>query len=146
VGYKVSQLQPLTFSALDLEDNDNYIALYLYDNVEDVTTNLLEDDYTFTPTERENNSRFTLSCVAAPKTPTEIEQTAEGGALFIANQGGVSIYQLPANATVRVYDIMGRMVTTQQAQQNVMDITLPTGVYVIQISGTQTQVQPILIP
>lgn len=141
VGYRVSQLEPLTFSALEMGDNEHFAALYLYDDVEGVTTNLFEEDYTFTPTEKENNSRFTISCVAADKTPTDVDEVGDG-VLFSVSKDGLTLYEMPSDAVVRVYDIMGHLVADHVDGH----VALASGVYIIQVSGAQTQVQPILIP
>lgn len=146
VGYKVSQLEQLTFSALDLKDNDRFTALYLYDNVEGITTNLFEEDYTFTPTEKENNTRFTISCVAAAQTPTSITNTEGNGLIFTVTKDGLTLYELPNNAVVRIYDAVGHLVSDHAVLQSTMHLTLPSSVYIIQVTGTQTQVQPIFIP
>jgi hypothetical protein len=49
---------------------------------------------------------------------------------------------MPYDAVVRVYDIMGHLVADHVDGH----VALTSGVYIVQVSGAQTQVQPILIP
>ncbi len=156
VGYRVQSLLPLTFSAMDLEDHADYAALYLYDRVTQVTTNLLLGDYTFTPASKEDNGRFTLSCIPKEQSHASTTEVDGDNAVRITlAQGGVLLSALPVGATVQVYDRLGRLCATRHASQSAVQsalyIPLPQGVYLLQItvpqgSGTPTQVRRILVP
>lgn len=156
VGYRVQSLLPLTFSAMDLEDHADYAALYLYDRVTQMTTDLLSDDYTFTPASKEDNDRFTLSCIPKEQShAATAEAEADNAVRITPAQGGVWLSALPVGATVQVYDRVGRLCSTRHASPSSappsLYIPLPQGVYLLRItaaqgSGIPPQVQRILLP
>ena len=112
IGFRNAPPGELTF-AFDSEhyDASPFEAVMLTDREQNVTVNLLNEDYTFTTAETQNDARFALHAVLAPQTPTGLDQSA------------MSNLQSPIDG---VYDVLGRPVTSRN---------LPAGIYIIIENG-----------
>ncbi|MEI7504098.1 MAG: YDG domain-containing protein, partial [Paludibacter sp.] len=121
--------------------------LLLTDNgvIPATVTDLLSSNYTFTATAGTNNTRFAIT---AQRIATEIDKfdsNADAPKLSIINCQ-LSIENLSPNATVRVYDALGRMVVSKNATSNVMEIKLGAhGIYTVQLqSGTNISTRKVI--
>lgn len=137
VGYRTAALGEMTFSALEKDANALYAALNLYDSKTQITTNLLYSDYTFTPDKTEDDSRFTLACIPLAKTPTDNESVASDAVRIAVGGSGITLYGVPADAVVRVYDVLGHL---HYEGDGADAIALGKGAYLVQIlSPTHSQ-------
>ena len=109
IGFRNAPPGELTF-AIDDEHYDTSVleAVYLTDYEQGTTVNLLEEDYSFTTTVAQNDTRFALQTVLPNKVPTDLDT--------ITNH----------QSTNGRYDVMGRPVTGN---------VLPAGVYIIIENG-----------
>jgi len=97
-------------------------------------TDLLTSDYSFTSSTGTNNSRFVLTAQRI-STANVIETDTDGHKLSIVNSQ-LSINNLSASTTVRVYDAIGRMVSCKSSNNNSLEIQLSAkGIYTIQIES-----------
>ena len=119
--------------------------LILTDNVLHTTTNLLEKDYTYTATSGTDNTRFQIT---AQRVVTDINMTGYelGETQLLISNSKLMINNLNANAIVRVYDALGRMLVSKAANSNVMEIKLNVrGIYTVQLQlGTTISTRKVI--
>jgi len=107
-------------------------------------TDLLVSNYTFTAAAGTNNTRFAIT---AQRITTEIDKFDSNDALQLSIVNcQLSIKNLSDNATVRVYDALGRMVVSKNANSNLMQIKLNArGIYTVQLqSGTTISTRKVI--
>lgn len=111
------------------QENCEFEELYLYDKVNDVTVNILENDYTFIATSSENPERFVLLKKANGQQPT-----ADSHFAYISNND-IVIYNIEGNADIRIFDVMGRCVYNGDVSAETSRIAtadFANGIYMIQ--------------
>lgn len=109
LGYRKANMSPMTFSFDDSQYDRNLLdGLWLTDILTGQVTNLLVEDYTFTPESEQDDSRFYLSCERRKvvDVTTDVEEI---------NQ---------QRRIIRVYDMFGR---EMHGDVN----ALPQGVYIL---------------
>jgi hypothetical protein len=117
--------QALGLSKLLLTDNSTNPA---------TVTDLLTSGYSFTSIAGIDNSRFVLTAQRI-STANVVETDTDGPKLSIVNSQ-LSINNLSASTTVRVYDAIGRMVASKSINNNSIEIQLSAkGIYTIQIES-----------
>ncbi len=133
LGYYTRSKGTFTISLGSMQNMDRYDAVLLTDNVEHTTTDLLLGNYTFTSGAGDVANRFSVR-LRKSNISTDIE--AQEGREPVVYRIGESIVidQLPAGATVRVIDAVGRVLHQQQAVGEVLQFRAPVrGAYIIQV-------------
>lgn len=116
--------------------NCNFDELYLIDKQTETQVNILEEDYTFIASSYDNPERFIL-------TRSANEQQAAINNYFAYINNGELIIE--GEATINIYDIMGRRVFSNTCKDVVYNIStncFDTGTYIIQridAEGIKTQ-------
>ncbi len=112
-----------------------FSKLYLYDKVENRTVNILKNDYTFFATTSDDPDRFIIKAV----NDVVLENFA------YINNGNLIIGNINGDATINVYDVLGRSVLQCNCNDDEYSIStksFTSGVYIIQKSdnnGVKTQ-------
>ena len=133
LGYYTRSKGTFTISLGSMQNMDRYDAVLLIDNEEHTTTDLLLGNYTFTSAAGDVANRFSIR-LRKSNVSTDIE-AQEGREPVIYRMGeSIVIDQLPAGATVRVIDAVGRVLHQQQATGEVLQFSAPVrGAYIIQV-------------
>ena len=113
MGYVVPNIGEYTFNLDERGDLDDIEHIYLLDHDSSITTDLMEDIYTFTATEKKNDHRFAISVILKAEeeeeTPTHLETLEWDSAhpyKFIYQD---KMYILRNGV---IYDAMGKQVQT----------------------------------
>lgn len=132
---------PLTLSipaegeyTLSLEQGRYSSDALLYDSENGTYTDLSKEGYTFTAEAGVNNERFALrfGMKLPGGNPTDLQQSQ---AQYLVRTEGQRIIIEGMAGDVRLYDMTGRVMTQQRAE-NYTEITVPaTGVYVLQVGN-----------
>ena len=123
-------------------DEDRYSAndisaLYLIDYDLSEKTNLLHTDYSFLTAAGTYNQRFALQVAFAPENATSIEWV-EGAIIQVGVEGNTLLLNnLPTDAAVHVFDALGRLMYHAPSAQTEIQITLPTGYYLVRVADKQ---------
>lgn len=107
----------------------------LYNNA--VVANMMLQDYTITATNRGTVNGYSLSITRRADVSTAIDNITGTVITVIANDGYISVTDIPTDAQVSVYDMLGRLLATQSANgQTVVNIpAVPQGVYNIVVGN-----------
>lgn len=107
----------------------------LYNNA--VVANMMIQDYTITATNRGTVNGYSLSITRRADVSTAIDNITGTTITVIANDGYISVTDIPTDAQVSVYDMLGRLLATQSANgQTVVNIpAVPQGVYNIVVGN-----------
>ncbi len=107
----------------------------LYNNA--VVANLLVQDYILTANQGEN-SGYALRVHRKAQVSTAIDNISGSTITLIANDGYISLTGVPTDAKVNIYDMLGRLIATQNTNgQTVINMPMiPQGVYNIVINST----------
>lgn len=116
-------------------------AVYLlYDG--SIAANLLTSDYRFTAAGKGNVEGYMLDIRRARSVTTGTESAEDGTTAVVVRNGQLTLLNLPADADVQVYDMLGRIwlatVTTGDTPQTTVP-DLPTGVYTVVITTANVQ-------
>ncbi|MEI8087058.1 MAG: T9SS type A sorting domain-containing protein, partial [Paludibacter sp.] len=108
-------------------------------------TDLLVSNYTFTAAAGTSNTRFAITAqrIATDNNLIGIENSEVG--ISIVN-GGLVLANVANNASVRVFDALGRMVVSKTATSNMMEIKLNArGIYTVQLqSGSSISTRKVI--
>ena len=123
-------------------DEDRYnatdiSALYLIDYDRNETTNLLHTDYSFVTTAGTNNERFALQVAFIPQNATSVEWVDDATIQVAVDGNNLLLNNLPTDAGVQVFDALGRVIYATPNAPTEMQITLPTGYYLVRIADKQ---------
>ncbi len=123
-------------------DEDRYnatdiSALYLIDYDRNETTNLLHTDYSFVTTAGTNNERFALQVAFIPQNATSVEWVDDATIQVAVDGNNLLLNNLPSDAGVQVFDALGRVLYATLNAPTEMQITLPTGYYLVRIADKQ---------
>ena len=107
----------------------------LYNNA--AVANMMLQDYTITATNRGTVNGYSLSITRRADVSTAIDNITGTTITVIANDGYISVTDIPTDAQVSVYDMLGRLLATQSANgQTVVNIpAVPQGVYNIVVGN-----------
>ena len=141
LGVNLTQGEQATISITEEIVPDD-ATIILEDNVTNTFTNLRDGDYTFTPsTTLTETGRFYIHMSRESLSTTEnmlngLEIYTKSNPKTITIKG-----QLDSNTTFNLYDIQGRLVssqalTTKSTQQTIDVSNLTSGVYVVQLQNT----------
>lgn len=123
-------------------DEDRYnatdiSALYLIDYDRNETTNLLHTDYSFVTAAGTNNERFALQVAFIPQNATSVEWVDDATIQVAVDGKNLLLNNLPTDAGVQVFDALGRVIYATPNAPTEMQITLPTGYYLVRIADKQ---------
>lgn len=123
-------------------DEDRYnatdiSALYLIDYDRNEKTNLLHTDYSFVTTAGTNNERFALQVAFIPQNATSVEWVDDATIQVAVDGNNLLLNNLPTDAGVQVFDALGRVLYATLNAPTEMQITLPTGYYLVRIADKQ---------
>ena len=126
-------------------DEDRYnatdiSALYLIDYDSNEKTNLLHTDYSFVTAAGTNNQRFALQVVFAPENATNVEWVGDATIQVGVEGHELILNNLPTDAVVHVFDALGRLMYHTPHAPTEMQLTLPTGYYLVRIADKQNAV------
>lgn len=115
-------------------------AVYLLHNGA-VVANLLLSDYTVAASAKGTISGYSLDIRRAPEVVTDIVPAAGDAPYIIARDGVLAIANLPADAVVQVYDVLGhRLLQTDTPAVGTLQVPVPqTGVYTVVITTADGQ-------
>lgn len=115
-------------------------AVYLLHNGA-VVANLLLSDYTVAASAKGTISGYSLDIRRAPEVVTDIMPAAGDAPYIIARDGVLAIANLPADAVVQVYDVLGhRLLQTDTHAAGTLQVPVPqTGVYTVVITTADGQ-------
>ena len=123
-------------------DEDRYnatdiSALYLIDYDFNEKTNLLHADYSFVTAAGTNNQRFALQVAFAPENATNVEWVGDATIQVGVEGHELILNNLPTDAAVHVFDALGRLMYHTLHAPTEMQLTLPTGYYLVRIADKQ---------
>ena len=123
-------------------DEDRYnatdiSALYLIDYDSNEKTNLLLTDYSFVTAAGTNNQRFALQVAFAPENATNVEWIGDATIQVGVEGNELILNNLPTDAAVHVFDALGRLMYHTPHAPTEMQLTLPTGYYLVRIADKQ---------
>jgi hypothetical protein len=133
-------------------DEDRYnatdiSALYLIDYDRNEKTNLLHTDYSFVTAAGTNNQRFALQVAFAPENATNVEWVGDATIQVGVEGNELILHNLPTDAAVHVFDALGRLMYHTPTALTEIQLTLPTGYYLLRIADKQhAVVTNIVIP
>lgn len=106
-----------------------------------VVANLLLSDYTVSASAKGTISGYSLDIRRAPEVVTDIVPAAGDAPYIIARDGVLAIANLPADAVVQVYDVLGhRLLQTDTHAAGTLQVPVPqTGVYTVVITTADGQ-------
>ena len=115
-------------------------AVYLLHNGA-VVANLLLSDYTVSASAKGTISGYSLDIRRAPEVVTDIVPAAGDAPYIIARDGVLAIANLPADAVVQVYDVLGhRLLRADTPATATLQVPVPqTGVYTVVITTADGQ-------
>lgn len=115
-------------------------AVYLLHNGA-VVANLLLSDYTVAASAKGTISGYSLDIRRAPEVVTDIVPAVGDAPYIIARDGVLAIANLPADAVVQVYDVLGhRLLQTDTHAAETLQVPVPqTGVYTVVITTADGQ-------
>ncbi|GEM_PF-2045919 len=100
-----------------------------------VVADLLQADYTLSATGKGLVDGYTLDIRRAPKVETDIVPVAGDAPYLIVRDGILTVANLPAEAMVQVYDVLGRICFSAPAGAQTVDVVAPqTGVYTVVVT------------
>ena len=123
-------------------DEDRYnatdiSALYLIDYDSNEKTNLLHTDYSFVTAAGTNNQRFALQVAFAPENATNVEWVGDATVHVGVEGNTLMLNNLPTDADVHIFDALGRLMYHAPTVPTEMQLTLPTGYYLVRIADKQ---------
>lgn len=115
-------------------------AVYLLHNGA-VVANLLLSDYTVSASAKGTISGYSLDIRRAPEVVTDIVPAAGDAPYIIARDGVLAIANLPADAIVQVYDVLGhQLLHVDTPATATLQVPVPqTGVYTVVITTADRQ-------
>lgn len=145
IGYKVLEGNQFTFqfddSRYEAQDIDK---LYLIDKELNVTTDLLQTDYSFYSDAGTYDQRFALDIRFHENNTTNIPQYSQEPSIILENQS-LNISNLPVGTRVSIYNVLGHCFYQQAATSSELSIQLPRGYYILYINCAQGLHRTILI-
>ena len=106
-------------------------SVVLYDIFTDTTVDLLSEEYNFTTEKGSLNGRFIVTFSFAPQTTTEIFTTTANQIIVSGNAQNCTIDNLLVGKQVMIFDIMGRLIYNEKTNNKTINISLPTGTYIV---------------
>lgn len=145
IGYKVSEGNQFTFQF----DDSRYKAqsidkLYLIDKELNVTTDLLQTDYSFYSNAGTYDQRFALDIRFHGTNTANTSVYSQEPSIILENQC-LNISNLSVGTRVSIYNFLGHCFYQQAATLSELSIQLPSGYYILHINCAQGLHRTILI-
>ena len=121
----------------DRYDATDISALYLIDYDRNEKTNLLHTDYSFVIAAGTNNQRFALQVAFVPANSTNVEWVGDATIQVGVEGHELILNNLPTDAAVHVFDALGRLMYHTPHAPTEIQLTLPTGYYLVRIADKQ---------
>ena len=143
VGIVIPKTGTYTFAL----DHEHYLVdqvehLLLTDYQENMTVDLVNENYSFSSAAGVNNTRFVLAAYLPQKqdTPTDVQPISgsQDNVYVSSLKGGILLGGMKQKTSVQVYDTRGALVVSVDAE-NSRFFHLPAGVYVIKTSSENVQ-------
>ncbi len=131
LGVYLPQKGDYTFTFDDNYNIGDVKEIWLTDYQENITTNLLWEDYYFTADKGTYKQRFALSVVLSKRSPniaTDTE-TTDGSTYCYATTDGIVVSNLSAPYDIYIFDMAGKKVASRSALTGKQHFALPQGVY-----------------
>ena len=122
-------------------NNCEFSTMYLVDKLTGAETDLLNDEYTFIATSKDDANRFVIKFAMEP------ESVNDNNFIYISNDEMI-INSIEGNGVLRVYDVTGRSIANYNVYESARISTsaFDNGVYLIQMSDDSgIKVQKIII-
>jgi hypothetical protein len=117
---------------------DAEAAYLLYEG--EIVANLLYSDYTIVASQRGQINGYSLDIRRKQHVTTSVDNLLDGGVVIVGIDGKIIIDQLPANASVQIMDVLGRVLYQQANVPEIITFQAPvTGVYNVVITTTEQQ-------
>lgn len=129
LGGKVATTGEYTISLNGI--NTTAKSVTLFDAVENTTTELTTDDYTFTAESGSINNRFVITFSFAPGVTTDVFATEANQLVVSGNADNCTIENLIAGEEVMIFDAMGRLVYNAQTDATAINVSLTAGTYIV---------------
>ena len=114
------------------EINTKAKSVLLTDILNQTTTELTADNYTFTANEGEIlDGRFIITFTFAPATPTDTYVAEANQIVVFGNAQNCNINNLTIGEIVMIYDATGRLVYNETAKSENINISLIPGTYIV---------------
>jgi hypothetical protein len=147
LGFQAEEGGAFSFSAKELLNLDD-LDVYLLDKWLKEEHNLRDGDYNFTAGSMPTADRFSIVFRSAGSGPVTEEQAEDNLLAYNSQEGQISIMlylrnQEGEDAKVSVFDIAGRLISTQQVvvgERTALDGYFPRGVYVLRSGKCVTKV------
>ena len=138
VGTYTAQNGEYTFSLDRRSDLTRVKEVWLHDATENIHTNLMQGDYTFTAGRTDGSGRFSIAVSLLPKMPTDCVNGSANGVYVSAQQRTLYLHRLPEKARVWVYDAVGKLLVqeTTQAYQRAYKLN-QAGVYFVRVESQE---------
>ncbi len=136
-----------TSATLSFEGADSFNGkLYLYDSQANTSTLITnEDKITITTTRSGEPIRYFIQKVVDQTTGVDITEN-EGINIFVQPDGSITVVSNDNLTEVNVYNGAGQRILHQTANDQVVGLSLPAGVYAVQaVSTTESRTQKVVI-
>ena len=138
--------QPITFSLRRNNRKLDYVeSVILHDKTMNIYTELLENDYSFTPSSQTklNGSRFEVKVILnRPKAdvPTGTDNIIAGLYAYASGSQKLTVVGLPEKATIWIYDALGRLIINEDTSNYMRTYDVQgTGVYFVRVNSAGGQ-------
>jgi hypothetical protein len=140
VAFKAMTMGQYTF-AVNAKDCE-FSEMYLVDNLTGEITDLLNNEYTFLATSKDDANRFVIKFAEETETATSTENFA------YINNGEIIIDSIEGKGVVKIYDMLGRPMSEYGVSESARISTsaFADGIYIIQMSDDNgVKVQKVVI-
>ncbi len=137
LGGKVATTGEYTISLNSINTTANSVTLF--DAVENTTTELTTNGYTFTAEAGSIDNRFVITFSFAPGVTTDILTTEANQLIVSGNADNCTIENLIVGEQIMIFDAMGRLVYNAQADATAINISLTAGTYIVRQTNNFTK-------
>ncbi|MGM9837478.1 MAG: fibronectin type III domain-containing protein [Paludibacteraceae bacterium] len=112
-----------------------------------VVADLLHADYTIVATAKGEQAGYMLDIRRTPQVITSAETVGQDAPYALYNNGMLTIGNLPSDANLQIYDVLGRLIWNEQHIDAASSVVVPasqTGVYMIVVDSDAAPQQYIL--
>jgi hypothetical protein len=145
LGFKTITAGTFTLNATNLADFNPSVSVYLEDTQLSIIQDLHQSSsYTFSSAAVNDVNRFKIHF---GDLTTSLPTLTESAVSAYAVNNTIYV-NTPKTATIKVYDVLGNLITNQQSAQglNKIQMNVETGIYIVNIqTGTETTTQKVMI-
>ena len=146
MGMYAAQAGNYTFSLNQQFDLSRVEEVWLYDATENVYTNLMQQDYTFSTTKVNGEGRFSLSVKMMPELSTEIENIKQGNIWATTRNNEIVVNGLSKGMQLWIYDATGKLLHSDRTTNYQHSYGIPqTGAYFIRVHNNNNEAQTIAV-